>query len=148
MLQAFAYWPDFCHHIERSDLVRDPRFDSVENLTKNALAAVEVLREVIAAKTLAEWTQRFSTLRGQWAPVQNTLEVAADPQVRAMGYIAATETADGIPFELGATPVQFDDQPTPTARSPLFNEHGDEILQELGMDWDQILELRVAGAIA
>jgi len=148
MLQAFAYWPDFCAHIGRGELARDPRFDSVESLAKNALAAVEIIREAIASKTLAEWTQRFQTLRGQWAPVQNSLEVAADPQVRAMGYIAATETADGIPFELGATPVQFDERPTPTARSPLFNEHGDEILHDLGMDWDQILELRTAGAIA
>src|SRR5262249_3099004 len=148
MLQAFAYWPDLCAHVERPDLVRDPRFDSVENLAKNALTAVEILREVIAAKTLAEWTQRFQTLRGQWAPVQNTLEVAADAQVRAMGYIAGTKTADGTPFELGAGPVQFDERPTPTARPPLFNEHGDEILQELGMNWDQIIELRVAGAIA
>jgi len=148
MLQAFAYWSDFCDHIGRSELARDPRFDSVQNLAKNALAAVEILREVIGSKTLAEWTQCFQTLRGQWAPVQNVLEVAADPQVRAMGYVAATETADGIPFELGSSPVQFDEKPTPTARSPLFNEHGDEILQELGMDWDQILELRAAGAIA
>ena len=148
MLQAFAYWPDLCAHIGRSDLVGDPRFDSHENLAKNALTAVEIIREVIATKTLAEWTQRFQTLRGQWAPVQNSLEVAADPQARAMGYIAGTQTADGIPFELGATPVQFDERPTPTARSPLFNEHGDEILQELGMDWDQIIELRAAGAIA
>jgi crotonobetainyl-CoA:carnitine CoA-transferase CaiB-like acyl-CoA transferase len=148
MLQAFAYWPDFCEHIGRGELARDPRFDTAPNLAKNALAAVEILREVIASKTLAEWTQRFSTMRGQWAPVQNALEVAADPQVRAMGYIAATKTADGIPFELGATPVQFDERATPTARSPLFNEHGDEILQELGLDWDQIIELRAAGAVA
>ena len=65
-----------------------------------------------------------------------------------MGYIAGTQTADGIPFELGATPVQFDERPTPTARSPLFNEHGDEILQELGMDMERIIALRVAGAVA
>jgi crotonobetainyl-CoA:carnitine CoA-transferase CaiB-like acyl-CoA transferase len=148
MLQAFAYWADFCNHLDRPELARDPRFDTHENLAKNALTAVEIIRGVIGSKTLAEWTQRFQTLRGQWAPVQNTVEVAADPQVRAMGYIAATETADGVPFELGATPVQFDEQPTPTARSPLFNEHGDEILQQLGMDMDQILELRIAGAIA
>jgi crotonobetainyl-CoA:carnitine CoA-transferase CaiB-like acyl-CoA transferase len=148
MLQAFSYWADFCNHIERSELAGDPRFDSVENLAQNALTAVDIVREVIASKTLTEWTQRFQTLRGQWAPVQNTLEVAADPQVRAMGYIAPTETADGTPFELGASPVQFDEEPTPTARSPLFNEHGDEILQELGMDWDQIIELRAAGAVA
>ncbi len=148
MLQAFSYWADFCNHIERSELARDPRFDSAEHLAKNALAAVDIIREAIGSKTLAEWTQRFQTMRGQWAPVQNTLEVAADPQVRAMGYLAATETADGTPFELGASPVQFDEQPTPTARAPLFNEHGDEILQELGLDWDQIIELRAAGAIA
>ncbi len=148
MLQAFAYWPDFCDHIGKSELARDPRFDSVEKLAQNALAAVEIIREVIGSKTFAEWMERFQTLRGQWAPVQNSLEVAADSQVRAMGYIAATKTADGTPFELGATPVQFDERPTPTERSPLFNEHGDEILQELGMDWDQIIELRAAGAIA
>jgi len=148
MLQAFAYWPDFCEHIERPELAGDPRFDSVENLATNAIAAVEIIREAIGSKTLAEWTKRFQTLRGQWAPVQNTVEVAADPQVRAMGYIAPAETADGTAFELGASPVQFDEAATPTARSPEFNEHGDEILQELGMDWDQIIELRVAGAIA
>jgi crotonobetainyl-CoA:carnitine CoA-transferase CaiB-like acyl-CoA transferase len=148
MLQAFAYWSDFCHHIDRPELARDPRFDSVEHLAKNALTAVEIIRSVIATRTLAEWRQRFQTLRGQWAPVQDALEVAADPQARAMGYIAKAETADGTPFELGASPVQFDEQPTPTARSPLFNEHGDEILQELGLDWDRILELRATGAIA
>lgn len=148
MLQAFAYWPDFCEHIGRPELVGDPRFDSAQNLAANALAAVEIVRETIGSKTLAEWTKRFETLRGQWAPVQNTLEVAADPQVRAMGYIASAETADGTAFELGATPVQFDEKPTPTARSPQFNEHGDEVLLELGMDWDQIIELRAAGAIA
>jgi len=148
ILQGFAYWPDFCEHIGRSDLIGDERFASAEKLAENALAAVQIIREAIASKTLAEWTERFQTLRGQWAPVQNTLEVASDPQVRAMGYIASTETADRTPFELGASPVQFDEQPTPTARAPLFNEHGDEILQELGMDWDQIIELRAAGAVA
>lgn len=148
MLQAFHYWPDFCAHIGRADLASDPRFDSAERLAKNAGEAVAIVREQIAAKTLAEWTQRFQTLRGQWAPVQNTLEVAADPQVRAMGYIAATQTADGTPFELGASPVQFDEQPTPTARSPLFNEHCDAILQQLGLDVDEILELKAAGAVA
>jgi crotonobetainyl-CoA:carnitine CoA-transferase CaiB-like acyl-CoA transferase len=148
MLQAFVYWPDFCKHIERPELAGDARFDSVEKLAKNALQAVEIIRGVIAKKSLAEWTRQFQTMRGQWAPVQNTLEVAADPQVRAMGYIAKATTSDGTPFELGASPVQFDEQPTPTKRSPEFNEHGDEVLQELGLDMEQILELRIAGAVA
>ena len=147
MLQYFAYWADFCRHIEREELIEDERFTTAEKLAENALQAVEILREVFAKKTLAEWTQQFQTLRGQWAPVQNSLEVASDAQARAMGYIAATETSDGTPFEMAASPVQFDEQPTPTGRSPEFNEHGDEILQELGLDMDRILELRISGAI-
>ncbi len=46
-----------------------------------------------------------------------------------------------------ASPVQFDEKPTATARAPEFNEQGDEILQELGYDWDRIVELKAAGAV-
>ncbi len=148
MLQAFHYWPDFCAHIEREDLVADARFDSHENLTANAATARELIGEVIATKTLDEWSQRFQTLKGQWTPVQNSLEVAADEQVRANGYMQSAETADGTEFKLVASPVQFDEQPTATRRSPDFNEHGDEILLELGLDMDKIIELKACGAIA
>ena len=80
--------------------------------------------------------------------MQDTLEVAADPQVRANGYMQSAKTKGGTEFELVASPVQFDEQPTPTGRSPEFNEHGDEVLQEIGFSMDQILELKVKGAIA
>jgi crotonobetainyl-CoA:carnitine CoA-transferase CaiB-like acyl-CoA transferase len=148
MLQAARYWPDFCRHIDRPELASDSRFDGAEKLTANAAEAVAILREVFLTRTLAEWTQRFQTLEGQWAPVQNTLEVAADPQVRANGYMAETATREGTRFELVASPVQFDERPTGTQRAPEFNEHGDEILQEIGLDMDRILELKASGAVA
>jgi len=56
MLQAFAYWPDFCGHIGRPELASDPRFDSHENLATNAGLAREIISEVMATRTLAEWT--------------------------------------------------------------------------------------------
>ena len=147
MLQAFKYWADFCEHIDRPELARDERFDTPEKLAENAADARTIIGEVIAERTLAEWTERFSTLQGQWAPVQNTQEVAADPQVRANGYIAKTATGDGTEFELAASPVQFDEKPTATNRAPEFNEHGDQLLQELGFDMERILELKAAGAV-
>lgn len=148
MLQAFEYWPDFCAHIERDDLVADARFESYEKLAENGAAAREIIGEEIAKRKLADWCERFQTLKGQWTPVQNTLEVAADPQARANGYMQSTRTADGTEFELVASPVQFDEEPTTTARSPEFNEHGDQVLQEIGLDMDRILELKASGAIA
>jgi crotonobetainyl-CoA:carnitine CoA-transferase CaiB-like acyl-CoA transferase len=148
MLQAFHYWPDFCEHIDRPELIEDERFDSHENLTANAPAAREIIGEVIAERSMDEWTQRFETLKGQWTRVQNTLEVAADPQARANGYMQGAETSDGTGFELVSTPVQFDAKPTGTDRSPEFNEHCDEILAEIGLDMDRILALKAAGAVA
>ena len=147
MLQGFHYWADFCEHIGRSELIADPRFDSNENLTQNAGAARQLIGETIGTATLEEWTQRLRTMKGQWAPVQNTLEVAADPQVEANGYLARTATKAGVEFDLVASPVQFDEKPTATERAPEFNEHGDEILQQLGYDWDSIIALKSAGAV-
>ena len=148
MLQYFHYWPDFCRHIERPELIEDERFDTHEKLAQNAQAAREIIAEVIATATLDEWTERFKTLQGQWTRVQNTLEVAADPQARANGYMQQAETADGTPFELVASPVQYDGAPTGTARAPEFNEHCQQILEEIGLDMDRILELKAAGAVA
>lgn len=147
MLQGFHYWPDFCEHIGRPDLITDPRFDSHDKLMLNGGEARAIIAAVFAGATLAEWTQRLATLKGQWAPVQNTLEVAADPQVMANGYLVRTATRQGVEFDLVASPVQFDEQPTGTRRAPEFNEHGDEILQELGYDWDAIIALKAAGAV-
>ena len=148
MLQAFAYWADFCAHIDRPELVEDPRFGSHEDLAANAGDARAIIQEAISGQPLEYWREKLATLAGQWAICQDTLEVAADPQVRANGYMVETQTADGTPFELVAAPVQFDGEPPTTNRSPEFNEHGDEILQELGLDTEAILELKAAGAVA
>ena len=147
MLQGFHYWPEFCKYIEREELIEDERFNSADNLGANAQAAKDIIAEVIKTRTLAEWTEQFEGMKGQWAPIQNTVEVAQDKQVRGNGYIVGSTTADGHDYELVASPVQFDMQTTETNRAPDFNEHGDEILQEAGFDMEQIIELKIAGAV-
>ncbi len=148
MLQANQYWKDFCEHLDRPELATDPRFEDAEKLSANASDAVGILTDVFKTKTLAQWTERFQTLKGQWAPIQNTLEVVEDPQMRANGYMAKATTAEGTDFELVASPVQFDERPMATKRAPEFNEHGDQILEDLGYDMDRILALKVAGTVA
>ena len=44
-----------------------------------------------------------------------------------------------VKFDLVSTPVQFDEVPSPTRRAPEFNEHGDEILGEVGYDQEETL---------
>ncbi|MFI5040581.1 MAG: CaiB/BaiF CoA transferase family protein [Acidimicrobiales bacterium] len=147
MLQAGRYWADVCRHIGRDDLIEDDRFDSAEKLMANAMQAGEAVAEAIGAKPYAYWLEKFQTLDGQWAPVQSPLEVAADAQVRANGYIVPIVDADGNDRELVSSPVQFDETPFDLTRGPQFAEHTDEIVRELGRTDDELIQLKLDGAI-
>jgi crotonobetainyl-CoA:carnitine CoA-transferase CaiB-like acyl-CoA transferase len=147
-LQGFYYWPDACRVLGLEDLIDDPRFTSHELLTANAREAAAILKGVFLTKTAAQWQEILQGFRGQWALVQNTGDLAADPMVQANGYIVGAHTASGTPFSLVATPVQFDEVPAATERAPEYNEHGDGILTDLlGYDWDAIVDLKVKGAV-
>jgi len=44
--------------------------------------------------------------------------------------------------------VQFDGAAPQPRRGPDFNQHGDQILgEDLGLDWDAIVDLKVRGVV-
>jgi crotonobetainyl-CoA:carnitine CoA-transferase CaiB-like acyl-CoA transferase len=146
MLQPTKYWPEFCDRMGRPDLVADPRFVG-EEILKNGYAGGDIVAEIVASLSLAEWERRMDGAEGQWALVQNTYEVGMDPSLRANGFIAKVTDADGIERELVANPVQFDETPVVSKRAPQFAEHTDEIVRELGHDDEHLINLKIAGAI-
>jgi crotonobetainyl-CoA:carnitine CoA-transferase CaiB-like acyl-CoA transferase len=147
-LQAGKYWPPLCEVIGRPELATDPRFADHVSLMTNSREAVAILTEVFAQATVDEWRARLEPFVGQWTVVQHTLETVADPQSVANGYMQDCQTASGTPFKLVAAPVQYDERPAKPERAPEFNEQGDDILGELGLDWDTIVELKVRGVVA
>jgi crotonobetainyl-CoA:carnitine CoA-transferase CaiB-like acyl-CoA transferase len=149
MLQGFHYWPDMCRRLGIEHAIEDPRFASVELLGTNAQAAGALVADAIGSQPARHWVDVFTGMPGQWAIVQDSVEVASDPQVVANGYLQQLETADGDPFTLVSTPVQFDGVAAVARRAPRFHEHGDAILTEhLGMDWDAVIELKLRGVVA
>jgi crotonobetainyl-CoA:carnitine CoA-transferase CaiB-like acyl-CoA transferase len=147
-LQAGKYWPPLCDVIDRPELATDDRFADHATLLSHSSEAIEILTEVFAQATLAQWRERLASFSGQWAVVQDTLEAASDPQTVANGYMQECHTASGTPFRLVAAPVQFDEEPAIPTRAPEFNEHGDSILATLGLDEDAIIDLKVRGVVA
>lgn len=147
-LQVGKYWQEFCAIAGLPELATDPRFADHASIVANTPAAVDILTPVFAAATLEEWRERLAPFSGQWAVVQDTLEAAADPQSVANGYLQECQTASGTPFQLVAAPVQFDEEPARPSRAPEFNEHGDDILADLGVDPDAIIDLKIRGVVA
>lgn len=142
MLQPAKFWADVCRHIDRPELADDPRFATAEQIAANTDEAVKLLREAFTTRTLAEWTERFATLAGPWAPVQDSLQVGGDAQIRANEYLLQAGE-----LELVANPVQFDVSAPELGAAPEFAAQTEEILMELGLDWDQIIALKGAGAV-
>ncbi len=147
MLQADRFWPDFCEHIGRPDLITDPRFADGAARYANAGECIAVIDEVFASRTFEEWKQALATLSGVWAPGQMTSELVDDVQVKANGYLARVDRADGKSYDLVANPVQMDETADPLVAAPEHGQHTEEILLELGLDWDQIIAHKDSGAI-
>ncbi|TMK59229.1 MAG: CoA transferase [Actinobacteria bacterium] len=146
LLQADRFWPDLAAHLDRPDLIDDPRFKDGAARFENRRECIQVLREIFRSRPYAEWCERLKTLQGVWAPLQTPLELHDDPAVVANGYLEPT-TASGTEFVLPANPVQFDETPPSVHGAPAHGEHTDEVLLELGLTYDEIIEHKVTGAV-
>jgi crotonobetainyl-CoA:carnitine CoA-transferase CaiB-like acyl-CoA transferase len=147
MLQPGRYWRAFCVAVGHPQLAEDERFDSVEKVMDNASAAAEIIAGVVSEMSFDEVAAALDQIGGQWAAVQDAWGVANDVSLRANGLIATVEDADGVARELVANPVQFDESPAQLTRAPLFAEHTDEVLRELGVSDERLIELKIARAI-
>jgi crotonobetainyl-CoA:carnitine CoA-transferase CaiB-like acyl-CoA transferase len=146
-LQAGHYWPLLTRHIGRDDLADDPRFADYTSIMANHAPAIAALSEQFRKRSRDEWCALLADFSGQWTVVQQARDLVNDPQVAPNGYLQQCETAEGVPFQLVTAPLQYDGEPAPTSRAPLFNENGDDILAELGLDWDSVVDLKVKGVV-
>jgi formyl-CoA transferase len=102
---------------------------------------------VFATRTLAEWREQLATLDAAWEPQQSVRELRDDAQARANGYLTRVEGTDGDPYELVSNPCQFDGVVPELAPAPECGAHTEEVLLELGLDWEEIGSLRKDGVL-
>lgn len=147
-LEADRHWPDVCRAIERPDLVDDERTTNIVARRTNGPWLVGVLDEIFATRTRDEWGEVFERENVWWAPVQTANEVADDAQVRATGGVVPFDASIGGEPEQLATPVDFFGTPMePGRNAPEAGQNTEEVLLEIGLDWERIAALKEAGVI-
>jgi len=149
VLQPGPYLRDTFEHLGLAELAEDPRFSTDVALMANAEEAKPLIDSAFAKHPFKYWLERLQSMRGQWAPYQTVHDVASDRQVLANDLIFEVESPDGgKPIKLVANPVQFDHAAVHNTRGPEASEHTELVLEEMGIGWDRILELKEKGVVA
>lgn len=146
-LQGMKYFAEFCTILGLNDLAVDERFATEAGFVANAAEATRIFAERIATISFHDFMAMMHGYSGQWAPIQDTLDLASDVQVVANDYLTDLTVPSGNTMKVARPPVQFNGAVGDILPAPGFNEHGDAILTELGMTETEILDLKIAGAV-
>jgi crotonobetainyl-CoA:carnitine CoA-transferase CaiB-like acyl-CoA transferase len=146
MMDSDRFWPDFCGTIGREDLIDDPRFDHSSKREANHAELIHILDDEFAARSLSGWRIVLRRMKGAWGVMQKPADFAVDPQVEANGLLQPVHDRDEELW-LAASPVQFDETPTSFTVMPPHGAHTDEVVSSLGYTWDEIIEMKISGAV-
>jgi formyl-CoA transferase len=138
-------WARFCEALGMPALATDPRFTTNAERVANRAALRPILAGVLAGRSTADWLAALTAAEVPVGEVRDMAQVFADPGLaeRAMVVSVAHPTIGeirlpGLPAKLARTPGSVRRPP------PLFAEHTDEILAELGYAPEEIAAFRPA----
>ncbi len=140
-------WPELCQALERTDLLKDPRFQTTDNRRAHAAELAAILDPVFAAHPWPEWRKRLRHHEITFGLLGVLRDVPHDHQAVANGAVVESSLPD-MPRTLSA-PIRmsFAPEPVTPGPGPGHGEHTDEVLSELGYSPAEIDRLRTAGAL-
>jgi len=146
-LEGDRFWPGICKVVNRPDLVEDPRFATSSDRTANSKECVAILERAFETMSLAQIAEALEEIECPWAAINPPIHPVEDEQANINNYIQMVECGDEGSLPIVSAPIQINEQAAVLKAAPGHCEHTDEILMDSGFTMDQLLELKVSGAI-
>ena len=143
------YWAPLCEAVGKPEWITDEHFATLEARLDHREELFSALDELFATKRAKQWVKLFSDADLLATMVNDYEAIAEDPQNLVNGYVTEVDPGNGEPpVKMVGLPVVFSKTPGRVrSLAPEFGQHTEEVLLESGFSWDEIAELREAGAI-
>jgi crotonobetainyl-CoA:carnitine CoA-transferase CaiB-like acyl-CoA transferase len=141
-------WLRFLDVIGAPELNDDPRFSSNALRIPNLPALVEILNGYLSQDTTENWLRRMEDAQLPAGPVNDILQMHADPQARAREMIVEVDHATAGRIETMGHPVKYSRTPASIDQAaPVLGQHTREVLAEVGLDDARIDALILSSAV-
>ena len=141
-------WGRFCRALGAEEWLEDKRFNSNVDRSENRDALNAMISERTREKPGTQWIELLTEAGVPSGPINDMSGVFADPQVKHLGIAEVAQSpAFGDTFMV-SQPMRLSRTPSRIATAPPERgQHTDDILAELGLDPDEIRDLRERNVI-
>ncbi|GHE21674.1 CaiB/BaiF CoA transferase family protein [Halomonas urumqiensis] len=142
-------WERFCQDVlERPDLMDDPRFSTNFDRGQHVEELEALLETIMVERDTEFWLTRCDKAGVPAGPINDFAQAMQDEHYLARGMVEEMEhpvigkmKTIGFPSKFSRTPSQI------RSPAPLFGQHTDEVLTELGVSTEDLDTLRGEGCI-
>jgi crotonobetainyl-CoA:carnitine CoA-transferase CaiB-like acyl-CoA transferase len=137
-----AQWGKLFEAMGVSELIDDPRFNSVQARSKNIDAAYATLTEGMKQRTTSEWLAELRPADIPCGKANSLDDLFTDPYLTETGYFEPYVHPVEGDAVIPAIPVQFSESPANVHRPwPTLGQHSREILAEVGFSEADIADI-------
>ena len=145
---AHREFQGFCRAVGKPEWLEDPRFSSTAGLVANATVRLELMADVLATRTTAEWLEALDREDVPCGPVLTRDHIHEHAQVRENAILVEDEHPVAGRMRQPRPAERLDATPSAISRpAPTLGQHSEEVLREAGFSAAQIASLRGAGAL-
>jgi crotonobetainyl-CoA:carnitine CoA-transferase CaiB-like acyl-CoA transferase len=143
-----AHWRRLLEVIGRTDLIGDPRFETVASRGEHEAEVDEIVAAWTRQHDKHEAMRLISAVGVPAGAVLDTMELHNDPSFERRGIMQVMRHPERGDFKMPAWPVRFGGEPLPVTPAPLLGQHNDEVLSDwLGLSAAEVDKLRQDGVI-
>ena len=135
-------WINFFKIIKRPELLKDKRYSSVKERSKDINFLYEIVGQSIINKTNKEWTELLKKYEIPHGLVNRLEDLKDDPHLKELNFFRPYNHPTEGALEVPDSAFRFNRESLPVRRhQPKLGEHSNDILKEAGFKDDEIIKI-------